>query len=178
MSFNSDTDMALWYAIHTHPKQENRADSNLRAWRVETFYPRIKKRRYNQYSAIPIYVSQPLFPRYIFARFNANILLSKIRYTRGVCSVVSFGECPTPVSDEIINLIQSQTGADGLVKIGEDLNFGDKVVVMGGPLKSLVGIFDGEIKGTGRVSILLSAVRYQGHIQIERGLVKKIDAAI
>ena len=39
-------DIPFWYAIHTHPKQENRAESNLQAWNVETFIPRIRDCRF------------------------------------------------------------------------------------------------------------------------------------
>jgi len=40
-----------WYVIYTHPKQEERVDKNLRAWQVETFFPKIKERRL---SPIPV----------------------------------------------------------------------------------------------------------------------------
>ncbi|MGH9754026.1 MAG: transcription termination/antitermination NusG family protein, partial [Blastocatellia bacterium] len=82
------TDIPRWYAIQTHPKQENRAESNLKAWNVETFFPRIKDCRFNEFTGEPSYFIKPLFPGYLFSRFALNNLLHKVRFTRGVHSVV------------------------------------------------------------------------------------------
>lgn len=173
MSGGKADDACHWYAIHTHPKQEIRAESNLTAWGVETFNPKYKKRRNNEYGH-HIYVSSPLFPRYIFARFEVQHQLHKICFTRGVHSVVSIGVNPTPIDDEIIALIQSKVDEDGFIRIGEKLKSGDPVVISDGPLKSLTGIFEREMKASNRVVILLRFINYQGHIQIEKELVEKI----
>ncbi|MGH9897620.1 MAG: transcription termination/antitermination protein NusG [Pyrinomonadaceae bacterium] len=175
MSNEKACDSLWWYAIYTHPMQEDRAASNLQSWQVETFSPKLKESRYNQYTGKPTYLSKPLFPRYIFARFKASHLLHKIRFTRGVHSVVSSGDDPTPISDEVVTFIQSQIGEDGFARIGEELKPGDRVIIKNGSLKSLTGIFEREMKATHRVMILLTAVNYQGHILIEKGLVSKIS---
>jgi transcription elongation factor/antiterminator RfaH len=166
-------DMARWYVIHTHPKQEDRACSNLRVLRVPIFNPKIRERRYNQFTIIPAYVAKPLFPRYIFAQFKISDLYHKVRFTRGVYSVVSFGEGPTSIDEGIIALIQSNMMEDGFVRIDEEIKPGDRVVVKDGPLKKLAGIFELEMKDTHRVRILLETVSYQAHVEIERDMVKK-----
>ena len=166
-------DATRWYVIHTHPKQEDRAVSNLRVLGIPIFNPKIRGRRYNQFVIAPTYVIRPLFPRYIFAQFRINDLYHKIRFTRGVYSVVSFGDGPTPIDEGIITLIQSNIKEDGFVKIYEDISPGDKVIVKDGPLKNFAGIFEREMKDTDRVRILLETVSYQAHIEIERDLVKK-----
>jgi Transcription termination factor nusG len=53
------------YVIHTHPKQEDRAGSNLRVLGIPIFDPKISERRHNQFSIAQTYVTKPLFPRYI-----------------------------------------------------------------------------------------------------------------
>jgi transcription antitermination factor NusG len=166
-------DTALWYVIHTHTKQEDRVGSNLRVLGVPTFNPKIRERRYNQFSIVPTYVTKPLFPRYIFARFRINDLYHKVRFTRGVYSVVSFGEGPTPIAGEVITLIQSNVKEDGFFRIDEEIRPGDRIIVKDGPLKNLAGIFERTMKDTDRIRILLETVSYQAHIEIERGLVKK-----
>ena len=70
-----------WYVVHTNPKQEERANSNLVAWGVETLYAKLKARRHNEFTGVPIYITQPLFPRYLFAKFKRE-QLSKILFTR------------------------------------------------------------------------------------------------
>jgi len=163
-----------WYALHTHPQQEERAAENLSAWGVETFLPKYKERRCNPFTGRPTYVTRSLFPRYMFSRFEAGRMLRKVWFTRGVSQVVGFGDGPVPVEDEIIELIKSRVGKDGLVHLNEDLKRGDKVVISDGPLANLEGIFESGIEEGDRVLMLLTAINYQGHVTIERQRVKKI----
>jgi transcription elongation factor/antiterminator RfaH len=167
-------DVARWYVIHTHPKQEDRAGSNLKVLGMPVLSPKTRERRYNQFVNAPTYVTKPLFPRYIFAQFKINDLYHKVRFTRGVYSVVSFGEGPTQIDEEIIALIQSNIREeDGFVRIDEDVKPGDRVIVKDGPLKNFAGIFELEMKDTDRIRILLETVSYQAHVEIERDMVKK-----
>lgn len=165
-----------WYVIQTNPRQESRASSNLMAWNVETFAPQMKEHRYNQYTGELRFVTKPLFPRYIFARFSPDKLLHKVRYTRGVHSLVSFGEGPVAVTDEIIEIIRSRIGKDGTVRIGEEFRPGDNVIVKDGPLKNFTGMFEKEMNDSDRVMILLDMVSYQAHIEIDKSLLRKAAA--
>lgn len=164
-----------WHVVYTKNGEEDRADSNLQAGHIETFAPKLRARRIDKFTGKPTPTVKPLFPRYIFARFKASEALHKVCFTRGVHSVVSFGEHPSPVDDEVIDFIKSQRGEDNLVRIGEDFRAGDKVVINEGPLKDLIGVFEGAVKERDRVSILLSTVSYQGRVVIERAAVKKVD---
>ena len=168
---------ALWYALHTHPKEEDRAANNLIAWKVETFNPKIRERRVNSFTGAATYEKKPLFPRYIFARFDAAVMLSKICFTRGVRRVVGFGNGPVPVEDEIIQFIKDQAGEDGLIQLGDELKRGDLVTVKNGLLGELSGIFEREIKGTDRVKILLNAINYQASIVIPKEHVRTQTAS-
>src|SRR5262245_41543116 len=104
MSCATLTDIPQWYAIRTHPKQENRAESNLKAWNVEVFLPRIRDCRFNEFTYEPSYFIKPLFPGYLFARFALDNLFHKVRFTRGVHSVVSVANAPAPVDDSVIEI--------------------------------------------------------------------------
>ncbi|HYJ88179.1 MAG TPA: transcription termination/antitermination NusG family protein [Pyrinomonadaceae bacterium] len=157
-----------WYAIKTKPREEDRADSNLRAWSVETFAPKIKESRLNQFTNRRAFVSKPLFPGYIFARFNLITSLHGINSTRGIQRVVGFGDGPTPVDDQIIDMIRSRTNQEGLVELREDLVPGGELTIKDGPLRGLAGILEREMKDTERVMLLLTCVSYQGHFVIER----------
>ena len=65
--------------IHRHPElayREQRTAAlvaeRLRAWGIEIFAPKYREGRYNQFTNTSTYVSNPLFPRYVFARFDAE----------------------------------------------------------------------------------------------------------
>jgi transcriptional antiterminator RfaH len=175
MSEATMKDTTRWYVIHTHPKQEDRASSNLRVLGIPIFNPKIKERRYNQFVYTPTYITKPLFPSYIFAQFRIDNIYHKVRFTRGVHSVVGFGEGPTSIDEEIISLIRSNIREDGFVRIDEGIRPGDRVMVKDGPLKNFAGIFELEMKDTDRIRILLETVSYQAHVDIERDMVKKVS---
>ena len=174
-SVENTTDAARWYALQTHALQEDRAAENLNAWGVETFAPKYKERRSNAFTGRPVYFTRSLFPRYMFARFDAGRMLRKVWFTRGVAQVVGFGDGPSPVDDEIIELIKSRVGDDGFVQFDEELKRGDKVVIRDGPLTNLVGVFESDLEDGDRVMMLLTAISYQCHFTIERELLKKIS---
>jgi transcriptional antiterminator RfaH len=160
-------DGASWYVIVTHPKQEDRAENNLRAWNVETFYPKLRERHENPLTGRTTFVIKPFFPRYMFARFDAKIL-HKVWYTRGVHSVVSFGGNPAVVEDEIIALTQARVSLNGYIEIEDGLKSGDQVIIKKGPLANFMGVFERQVKHTDRVMILLTTVGYQSRLVIER----------
>lgn len=174
MSSQNALENPCWYVVHTKHREEERADTNLRAWKVPTFYPRIRDRRVNQFTGKMTELVKPLFPGYLFAHFDASRLLSKVKYTRGVHDVISFGDSPTPIDESIIELLQSRVEADGFVRIGEELKLGDKVRVKSGPLKGLQGVFNRKIKGTDRVHLLLKTASYQAGVIIEGDCLGKI----
>ena len=170
-------DTVSWYVVHTHPKQEERTSSNLQAWGLETLNPRLLVSKCNQFTGKLTRVVKPLFPGYIFARFRFNDLYHRIRFTRGVHSLVCFNNRPAPVDEDIIDLIRSRLRTDGFVKTLAELKAGDEVVINDGRFRKLHGVFEREMQDadTDRVTILLSSVSFQAHIVVDRTLVSRIS---
>jgi len=170
-------DTICWYVVRTHRKQEERASSNLSAWGLETLTPKLLVNKCNQFTGQLSRMVKPLFPGYIFARFRFNDLYHRIRFTRGVHSLVCFNNRPTPVDEEIINLIRSRIGTDGFVKTLAELKAGDEVVINDGQFQKLHGVFEREMQDADadRVTILLSSVSFQAHVVVDRALVSKVS---
>jgi transcriptional antiterminator RfaH len=164
-----------WYVVKTHAKQEDRVELNLKVHGIEVFSPRIRQKRYSPFTGEPFLVIRPFFPNYIFARFDFDSLFHKIKFTRGVHSLVTFNNTPCPVDESIIEIIRSRIDKDGFVKIGEPLSAGDAVLIKEGPLAGFSGIFERHVKESDRVIILLNTVNYQAHVQIARAAVKRIE---
>jgi transcriptional antiterminator RfaH len=169
---NTDTNAARWYVIYTKTNEEDRAALNLAAWGLETFYPRIRKKQLNEFTGKAIYFSRPLFPRYIFARFDAETLLHKVSNSRGVQRVLSIDYAPVPVDDEIVALIQSKVAEEGFVNLDEPFRRGDEVRIKDGSFKGINGIFDRTLKDKNRVMIFLTAINYHASVVVERDLVQ------
>jgi len=176
VSGENTSNTSAWYAIYTKPLQEDRAGSNLKAWNLETFTPKIRERRYNQFTGKPTHVTKPFFPRYIFARFEAETMLHKVCFARGVHSVVGFGAGPAPIDEELIEIIKSRTGEDSFVNFGEQLKRGDRVSINDGPVKDFVGIFEREVSASERVLVLLTCAKYQCRLSVRREQVTKTQS--
>jgi transcriptional antiterminator RfaH len=173
MLTDAKSDSLKWYVIHTHPKQESRAVSNLKLLEVETFAPRFKERRYNEYSSTSSYVINMLFPRYVFARINLNAHYHKIRYTRGVHSFVTFDNNPALVDQEIIDLMKGRVNQEGLVRMSDELEPGDEVIIRSGPFKNIRGIFERASNDSDRLLVILDSISYQPRIVVNRNSVER-----
>lgn len=165
-----------WYAIHTRPKQEDRAASNLRAWQIETFAPWRKGRELRS-AACRTYLHLPLFPGYIFARFNVPGLLHKIRYTRGVHSIVSVGNQPAVVDDQLIVLMQVRLTEEGYILMSGELQRGDEVLIKEGIFKGFVGVFERQMKDSDRVTLLLKSVAHKSHVIVGVDSLEKLKCS-
>jgi transcriptional antiterminator RfaH len=174
LSSTTENNRPRWYAIYTKAKEEERAGNNLEAWGVKTFLPRIRDLHFSKYSRKPVSLLKHLFPRYIFAQFDADTLLHKVNFTRGVCKVVNFGNGPSPVDDVLIDAIKSQITAEGAVKQVADFNCGDSVMIKGGLFEKLQGTVECELADSDRLVILLSTVSYQGRLMIEKAMVRNL----
>ena len=166
-----------WYVVHTHPKQEERTGDNLMAWGVETLTPKLRVKKYNEFTGRPSLLIKPFFPGYIFSRFNFDELYHKLRFTRGVHSVVCFNNKPVAVDDEIIELVRSRMGDDGFMKDFEQLQAGDEVVIKDGRFQDFCGVFERDMEDGDRVRILLNTVTFQAHVVVDRAAVNKVSPA-
>lgn len=91
-----------WFCIKTKPRQEAVAVHNLRAVGVgELVFPRLRRtRRGHDKNKV---VVEPLFPGYLFARFDPMEFQSAIRSTRGVLHLVSREGKPVDVEQAVID---------------------------------------------------------------------------
>jgi transcriptional antiterminator RfaH len=163
-----------WYAVHTKPGQERLVKMNIERLGLEVLLPSMRAEKLVW--GIPHVVLKPLFPRYLFARFCPIAYLHSILYARGVYRVVSSGETPLAVDEEIIRTIRSRIGAEGYVRMDErPMRPGDRVMVKEGLFQGMTGIFERELKDRERVVLLLEAIEYQARVLIQKRHLKAAD---
>jgi transcriptional antiterminator RfaH len=166
---------AHWYVVQTKPKQEARAEDNLSAWGVETFLPRIRGRVRGLSPSTLATRVVPMFPSYLFVRFELEGMGQKVRYTRGVTKILGIESRPTAVDDGLVQVIRDRVGDDGCVKlVPPQLRPGDRVRITAGPLCDLIGIFDSTSSASARVSLLLLAINGQMRVTVDAALVEKL----
>jgi transcription antitermination factor NusG len=164
-----------WYVLNTKPTHEQRVLLNLTAGGFESFYPQIKSYRINEFSGKRSYYRKSLFPSYIFAKFNFARSINKIKYTRGLYSIVSIANKPCVVEEEIIRLIKDKADENGIISPVEKLVKGDKVTINCPHLKNFIGVFEKESSDSLRIQILLQTVSYQLKLIVDKNLVSKVQ---
>jgi transcriptional antiterminator RfaH len=161
-----------WYAIYTKPKTEDVVSEKLTRAGIQVYNPKLKIKKYlrNKYCE----VIEPLFPCYIFGKFEPEKYQWMITYTRGVRKIVGDKTYPWPVAEDIIDCIRCNE-KDGLVTMRcEELREDDAVRISEGPLAGLTGVFKKIIKGSERVMLLLNTLEYQARVIVERASLIKV----
>lgn len=127
-----------WYAIRVQSKFENPVSTALRGKGYEEWLPLYRERRC--WSDRVRQLDRPLFPGYLFCRFDVRDRLLPILTTPGVVAILGAGKTPISVSDEEIATIHTviQSGLPALP--WPCLTVGDRVLVEGGPLRGVEGI--------------------------------------
>ena len=150
-----------WYVVHTKPRQEFRAQENLKNQGFEVYLPTFRKEAIRGQSLEC--KSEPLFARYLFLQLDqVHSNWFPIRSTRGVHQILRFGinTDPVKVPDELLMMIKDQAESFGQVpkKIFET---NEKVMIQEGPMKGLSGSFqeiqqqsNGEIRAMVLIELL------------------------
>ena len=161
-----------WYVIQTKPKKEEEATSYLSTAGVEMFNPLVETfvlRNKGMSKEL-----KPLFPGYIFGKFDLEQNYPLVRWARGVKKILEFGGCPTPISEEVIEIIKERTDTQGVVRVKHHFEPNNVVRIKTGPLKDLLGIFERCLSNGERVKILLNLVGYQPAVEIHYSMIEKV----
>lgn len=164
---------AEWYCVHTRPRREHQVASYLEeTLGLEAYLPRLRQHR--TIRRIRRLVMQPLFPRYLFCRFDAAIQFRAVRHAPEVLDLVRFGDRPAVVDASIINQLRSWAGNSvDVIDASDDLHAGDQVTVTNGPLRGLRATILQARHDRDRVALLLSTLECQPQLLISRSLVAR-----
>lgn len=161
-----------WFAVYTRPRQERIALEHLERQAFHCFLPMAVnpyQRRSERKRRI-----EPLFPRYLF--LNAvpdQQSLGPVRSTRGVATLVRFGQKLARLPEPVIEAINDRCDGDGLVQLDPvPVEPGDKVRVFDGPLAGLEGIFK-ERKGEKRALLLAKLLGTESTLEVDALLLQK-----
>ena len=131
---------AKWYAVHTRSHFEQKVYEGISGKSVEVFLPRIQvmSRRKDRRKKIFI----PLLPGYVFVRFEMDPeIYWDIIKTVGVVRMIGFQGKPVCARDDEIESLMILNGTDRTVHNRTFMKTGDRVMIMEGPLKGLVGFY-------------------------------------
>jgi transcriptional antiterminator RfaH len=143
-----------WYALYTKPHKEHQVNNLLQEQGIETYLPTVQRkiRRRDRPDRV-VY-----FPCYLFARVDFQVTpRSSIAWMPGMRRIVSFGQQPAVVDEQLVDLVRRRLGDIEEVSYGR-LKQGDRVRITSGPLRDLEAVFDRPLSAADRVRVLLDVM--------------------
>lgn len=149
-----------WYLIRTKSNREHFVRERLSRLIPEVFVPMLKLPQTRLHRANSSLV--PLFPQYVFARFNLSAHYFDICYMPGVAGFVCAGREPLAVSEAIVDSVRSRCTNEILELRPRSFRPGEQVRVIEGPFSDFEAIFESYLSGARRVAILIETLEGSG----------------
>ena len=162
----------LWYALRVKPRCENLADVHLQSKGYETFLPTYSVK--TKWSDRIKTTRTPLFPGYMFCRFEINARLP-ILITPGVQFVVGAGRTPLAVDEEEIAAVRQIAISGQTMQPWPYLKAGDPVEIDRGPLEGLRGVLV-RIQDVDRLVVSVSLLMRSVAVELDSRSVKPLKA--
>jgi transcription antitermination factor NusG len=150
-----------WYGIRTRSNHENIAATVLRGKGYKPYLPVYRARRRRLERVIES--EYPLFPGYVFCRFDAKKRLP-ILMTTGVVSIVGFGSEPAPIPEDEIEAVRVVLRSGLRAEPCAYLREGQRVRITHGSLEGLEGTL---VKKKNEVRMVISVTMLQRSISVE-----------
>lgn len=151
-STHSDEHFA-WYCARTQPGRQNVAAAHLRSFGVEVFNPQLILRKATRQGVT--WKSEPLFPNYLFARFNFVADHRRVNYGFGMSGLVRFGGRYAEVRESDLEPLRAEWGASQTIKVDSSLAPGDRVCLSGSLFHGVEAEVLCLLPGRQRVKVLL-----------------------
>jgi transcriptional antiterminator RfaH len=161
-----------WFCVRAKPKHEHIAAAHLRLMpEIEVFLPRIRFER--PFKGTKIWVTEALFPNYLFARFNIRQGIAQIRYSAGVQTIVHFGLQIPVIPDPVIASLKAELGTEAIRQVDPGFAVGEEIKIVGGPFGGLQALITRVLPARQRVAVLLDFLGRQVMVEVETDAILK-----
>jgi len=153
----SSQDTRRWYCLRVQPKRENLAAQTLRTLDdIEVLNPRISYVKMTKRGKV--LWEEALFPSYILAKFDFDVMKRTVEYSMGVSGIVHFGAEFPCVPEKIVESLSDYLNSLGgeVIELKPKVSVGDELEVGAGPLKGQKGIVTEVRPGVDRVGMLMN----------------------
>jgi transcriptional antiterminator RfaH len=155
--------MKRWYLLYCKRGDQKRAQQHLENQGVECFYPQIDVEKVVRGKKKQ--VKEPLFPSYVFVRFDyeQSPSFTTIRSTRGVVDFIKFGSSPYEVQGDLVYELKEFEKSSNNEPEGCNVEFesGQVVKIKSGQFAGVEAIFhqkDGELRSIMLVKMISQIV--------------------
>lgn len=161
-----------WFCVRSKPCRQNLAAAHLRSLGVEVFNPQLRFLRSTRQG--PAWRTVPLFPNYIFARFELLGCFRRVRYGMGVSDVVNFGGRWSVLPDREIAELRAQWGEEEALVPEQTVSVGDAVTLSGGIFHGMSATVVAVLPARQRVRVLLEFLGGLNETEVESAAVLPI----
>ncbi len=159
-----------WYVVQSKPGQAEKAAQELRNQGFEVFLPLVKVEKLKRGKRVE--QEEPLFPGYLFIELSEVASNWRpIRSTRGVARVITFGNQPAVVPDDVVEQLRDSLKLQAEMRTLEP---NQPVRITEGPFANLNAVFT-EYDGEKRAFLLLELLGQWQRLSIPLDALKKLD---
>lgn len=164
----------FWFVAQLRPQGLERARSHLKRQGIEVFHPELLA--VSKRAGVQRQSRKPLFPGYIFVNFDPAVPgWSAINNTRGVARLIlSDPRRPQPLPGALIAGLKARCDTSDLLAPSIDLDVGDRIRILAGPLADLVTTID-TLSGPERIGILIDIMGRKVKTSLPRNQVEKLQ---
>ena len=162
-----------WFALQTRSRHENVVAMQLQGKGFEPFLPVQKSRR--RWSDRIKEIELPLFPGYLFCRFNPLDRMP-ILVIPGVVQIVGIGKQPIPIDEAEVAHIRTAVQSDLPRETWPFQRIGQKVKIEYGPLSGVEGILL-NIKGGHRLVLSVTLLQRSVAVEVDEAWINPVPVS-
>lgn len=162
-----------WFALHVRGRRELAVAEHLRGQGYEWFLPLYKSKK--RWSDRVKEVESPLFPGYLFCRFDPQWRLPILK-TPGVIQIVGNHREPAPVDEHEIAAIQTLISTAVRNQPWPFIEVGDRVRIESGPLSGLEGLLV-EFRGSHRLVLSVTLLQRSVAVELDSSVVTSLRSS-
>jgi transcriptional antiterminator RfaH len=157
---------SAWYCLRSHPKHERIAAAHVRLLEnVKAFCPQIRFKRATRRGVV--WVTEAMFPGYLFACFEFAKMHLQVRYAPGVSAIVRFAEQYPTIEEESLAQLWGHMGAAEVTELSYSLSEGDQVQIVGGAFVGLEAVVTQVLSTKERVKVLMDFLGRRTEAEIQ-----------
>jgi transcriptional antiterminator RfaH len=159
-----------WYCLRSQPKHEHIAAAHLRILEdVTVFCPRIRFKRATRQGLV--WVTEAMFPGYLFARFELSEMHRQVRFAHGVSGIVRFAARYPTIEEGALMQLQDYAGGTEIIELNYKLAQGDNVKIVRGAFAGLGAVVTQVLPAKERVKVLMDFLGREIEAEVERASV-------
>ena len=160
------TDGPRWYCLRSQAKHEHIAAAHLRAVKeVTVFCPRVRFKRQTRQGLV--WVTEAMFPSYLFAQFELATQHWQVQYAHGVRGIVRFADRYPTIEDEVLDQLRECVGGNEVKELDYGPSQGESVRIAHGAFAGLDAVVTQILPAKERVKVLMDFLGRKVEAEVE-----------